>query len=154
MNTLRLTKSQNLDLQLQLAQARICIAQANQRAAEAEKKTAEVKLQVAAANMQVLQPGYEATGDISDSELTNSMIHALEKQRHEMKQLLLDVRHELQAANVPCKRKRDADVLQWYSADSWRSQQQVPWNEAEGRVMTPAEGVRWLVEQAPKKCRN
>ena len=85
---------------------------------------------------------------ITDSELANSMVHALEQQRHEMKQLLLDVRRELQDAHMPCKRKRDADVPQWYSAGSWSSQQQVPWNEAEKRVMTPAEGVRWLVTQA------
>ena len=64
-----------------------------------------------------------------------------------MKSLLLATRHALTDAGVPTKQKSDAVIPQFYACNSWEGQSVVPWNEAEKRVLYPAEGIEWLASQ-------
>ena len=75
------------------------------------------------------------------------IVPPMEEQRHEMKSLLLATRHALTDAGVPTKQKSDAVIPQFYACNSWEGQSVVPWNEAEKRVLYPAEGIEWLAAQ-------
>ena len=89
--------------------------------------------------------------DVQDSEENLNMMcwgeGGLEQMRREMKQALLNAQRALIAASVPSKLKSDKDkkVPFYYSVGgSADSQGDVPWNDAEKRALTVAEGIEWL----------
>ena len=101
---------------------------------------------------------------VQDSEENLNMMcwgeGGLEAMRREMKQALLHAQKALIAASVPSKLKSDKDkkVPFYYSVGgSADSQGEVPWNDAEKRAFTPAEGIEWLQhenDQLKEKLRS
>ena len=80
-------------------------------------------------------------------EMLDMIVSPLEVQRREMKELLLAAKNALMEAGVPTKQKSDKDIPQFYACNSWQGQANVPWNDAEKRVMRPSEGIEWLAAQ-------
>ena len=83
----------------------------------------------------------------SHAEMLDELVPPLEKVRHEMKGLMLESQKAMLKAGLPKKLKRDEDIPHYYGCDSWRKQAEVPWNEAEKRALTPAEGIQILVAE-------
>ena len=86
-------------------------------------------------------------------EMLNGMVMPLEQMRRELKQAVLDTQWALLAAGCPKKLKsdRDKNVPSYYSVGgSADGRGEVPWNVAEKRAMTPAEGVEWLANEREK----
>ena len=83
----------------------------------------------------------------SHAEILDELVPPLEKVRHEMKGLMLESQKAMLEAGLPKKLKRDEDIPHYYGCDSWRKQAEVPWNEAEKRALTPAEGIQILVAE-------
>ena len=83
----------------------------------------------------------------SHAEMLDELVPPLEKVRHEMKGLMLESQKAMLEAGLPKKLKRDEDIPHYYGCNSWRKQGEVPWNEAEKRALTPAEGIQILVAE-------
>ena len=71
-----------------------------------------------------------------------------------MKGLMLESQKAMLEAGLPKKLKRDEDIPHYYGCDSWRKQCDVPWNEAEKRALTPAEGIQILVAERDEAKRK
>ena len=89
----------------------------------------------------------EATAAAAHSEMLDLIVPTLEGMRHEMKALLLETQSAMLEAGLPKRRKPDKEIPFYYGTNSWQNQGDCPWNEAERRALTPAEGIRVLMAQ-------
>ena len=71
-----------------------------------------------------------------------------------MKGLMLESQKAMLEANLPKRQKSDRDIPYYYGANSWTNQGDVPWNEAEKRALTPAEGIQILVAERDEAKRK
>jgi hypothetical protein len=81
---------------------------------------------------------------IARADLLDELVPPLEESRRKMKEVILEAQAALLGADVPTKNKPDISIPFYYGCDSWRSSGEIPWNDEEGRAMTPGEGVLWL----------
>ena len=81
---------------------------------------------------------------IARADLLDELVPPLEESRRKMKEVILEAKAALLGADVPTKNKPDVSIPFYYGCDSWRSSGEIPWNDEEGRAMTPGEGVLWL----------
>ena len=81
---------------------------------------------------------------IARADLLDELVPPLEESRRQMKEVILEAQAALLGADVPTKNKPDVSIPFYYGCDSWRSSGEIPWNDEEGRAMTPGEGVLWL----------
>ena len=82
----------------------------------------------------------------SRADLQDTIIPPLEEQRRDLQEQVTEVARQLIELDVPMKRQRISDVPFYYrglQVASDRAKLDAPWNTAEKRPMTPAEGVRW-----------
>ena len=84
---------------------------------------------------------------IAHAQLLDELVPPLEQMRREMKDLMLQSQSAMLEAGLPKRWKPDRDVPYYYGANSWQQQAEVPWNEAEKRALTPAEGIQILVAE-------
>ena len=89
----------------------------------------------------------EATAAAAHAEMLDLIVPTLEGMRHEMKALLLETQSAMLEAGLPKRRKPDKEIPFYYGTNSWQNQGDCPWNEAERRALTPAEGIRVLMAQ-------
>ena len=82
------------------------------------------------------------------------LFYPLEAMRKEYKGFMLSAADAMIDADLPKRLKNDSDVPYYYSKDSWKNQQIVPWNEQEKRPLLPAEGMALLQEALLKERAN
>ena len=83
----------------------------------------------------------------SDNERLEGLVMPLEQVRHEQKRLLLAAKRALLDAKdvgVAQKKQPESQVPIWAASNSWEKTDQVPWNEAEGKILEPGEGIAFL----------
>ena len=88
------------------------------------------------------------------AETLDELVPPLEEMRREMKGLMLEAQSAMLEAGLPKRQKRDDDIPYYYGANSWQNQADVPWNEAEKRALTPAEGIQILTAQRDEVTRK
>ena len=91
---------------------------------------------------------------IARAETLDELVPPLEEMRREMKGLMLEAQSAMLEAGLPKRQKRDDDIPYYYGANSWQNQADVPWNEAEKRALTPAEGIQILTAQRDEVTRK
>ena len=108
---------------------------------------AELRAALAARDATIASLAAERDKAVAHGEMLDGIVPPLEKMRREMKDMMLDSQRAMLEAGLPKRQKRDDDIPYYYGANSWQNQADVPWNEAEKRALTPAEGIQVLAAQ-------